>query len=151
VQGVTPEYVRELQAAGLKVDADDIVALKVQRVTAAYVKGLRDQGLNRGLDDVIGMRVQGVTPEYIRDIRAWIESERGRNRRNESAGSLHRITSRRCSRRDSSLTSTSDRREGAGISPEFIEAARKHGFQNLTIDKLIELKHLGILDQQRDI
>jgi hypothetical protein len=38
-----------------------------------------------------------------------------------------------------------------GITPEFIDAARKHGFQNLTIDKLIQLKHLGILDSKGDI
>lgn len=63
---MTAEYVRELQASGLKVDADEVVRLKVQGVTAAYVKGLRDLGLNPGTDEVIGMKVQGVTPEYIR-------------------------------------------------------------------------------------
>jgi hypothetical protein len=31
-----------------------------------------------------------------------------------------------------------------GITPEFIENARKHGFQNLTLDKLIALKHADI-------
>jgi hypothetical protein len=38
-----------------------------------------------------------------------------------------------------------------GITPEFIEMARKHGFQNLTLDKLIQLKHLGILDSKGEI
>jgi len=38
-----------------------------------------------------------------------------------------------------------------GITPEFIEKARKHGFQNLTIEKLIELKHLGILESPADL
>jgi hypothetical protein len=32
-----------------------------------------------------------------------------------------------------------------GITPEFIERARKHGFQNLTLDKLISLKNADIL------
>ena len=31
------------------------------------------------------------------------------------------------------------------MTPEFIEKARKHGFQNLTLDKLIALKHADIL------
>jgi hypothetical protein len=32
-----------------------------------------------------------------------------------------------------------------GITSEFIEKARKHGFQNLTLDKLMALKHADIL------
>jgi len=32
-----------------------------------------------------------------------------------------------------------------GITPEFIEQARKHGFQNLSLDKLMALKHADIL------
>jgi hypothetical protein len=38
-----------------------------------------------------------------------------------------------------------------GITPEFIDAARKHGFKDLTIDKLIQLKNLGILDVKGDL
>ncbi len=38
-----------------------------------------------------------------------------------------------------------------GITPEFIEKARKHGFQNLTLDKLIQLKHLGVLENEGEI
>jgi beta-lactamase regulating signal transducer with metallopeptidase domain len=152
VQGVTPEYVRELQAAGLKVDADDIVGLKVQGVTAAYVKGLRDQGLNPGTDDVIGMKVQGVTPEYIRDIRAL-----GLNpSADEIVGmKVQGVTPEYIKALQSAgFKPDVDEVIGAkvqGVSPEFIDAARKHGFQNLNIDKLIQLKHLGILDSKGDI
>jgi beta-lactamase regulating signal transducer with metallopeptidase domain len=152
VQGVTPEYVRELQAAGLKVDADDVVGLKVQGVTAAYVKGLRDQGLNPSTDDVIGMRVQGVTPEYIRDIRAL-----GLNpSADEIVGlKVQGVTPEYVKTLQSAgFKPDADEVMGAkvqGITPEFIDAARKHGFQNLTIDKLIQLKHLGILDSKGDI
>ncbi|HKV79876.1 MAG TPA: M56 family metallopeptidase [Candidatus Sulfotelmatobacter sp.] len=152
VQGVTPEYVRELQAAGLKVDADEIVGLKVQGVTAAYVKGLRDQGLNPSTDDVIGMRVQGVTPEYIRDIRAL-----GLNpSADEIVGmKVQGVTPEYVKALQSAgFKPDVDEVIGSkvqGITPEFIDAARKHGFQNLTIDKLIQLKHLGILDSKGDI
>jgi hypothetical protein len=34
-----------------------------------------------------------------------------------------------------------------GITPEFIEKARSHGFQNLSIDKLMALKYSGVLDE----
>jgi hypothetical protein len=34
-----------------------------------------------------------------------------------------------------------------GITPEFVEKARQHGFQNLSFDKLMMLKHSGVLDE----
>ena len=70
------------------------------------------------------MKVQGVTADYIKTL--------------QSAGFKPSV----------------DDVVGAkvqGITPEFIELARKHGFQNLTIDKLIQLKHLGILESKGDL
>jgi hypothetical protein len=96
VQGVTPEYIRDIRALGLNPSADEIVGMKVQGVTPDYVKALQSAGFKPDVDEVIGAKVQGITPE-------------------------------------------------------FIDAARKHGFQNLTIDKLIQLKDLGILDSKGDI
>ena len=152
VQGVTPEYVRDLQALGLKLDADDVVGMKVQGVTPAYVKGLRDQGLNPAADDIVGMKVQGVSPEYIRDIRAL-----GLNpSADELVGmKVQGVTPEFIKALQSAGFKPSvDDVIGAkvqGVTPEFIDLARKHGFQNLTIDKLIQLKHLGILENQGEI
>jgi hypothetical protein len=66
VQGITPAYLKELQAAGYKVDIDEAISAKVQ-----------------------------------------------------------------------------------GITPEFIAKARSHGFKDLTLEKLIELKHTGVLDAEK--
>jgi beta-lactamase regulating signal transducer with metallopeptidase domain len=152
VQGVTPEYVRELQSLGMKLDADEVVGMKVQGVTAAYVKGLRDQGLNPSADDVVGMRVQDVTPEYVREIRALglnpsADEFVGMKVQGVSADYVKALQS-------AGFKPDVDDVIGAkvqGVTPEFIEMARKHGFQNLTIDKLIQLKNLGILDSKGDI
>jgi beta-lactamase regulating signal transducer with metallopeptidase domain len=150
VQGVTPDYIRELRALGLNVNADDVVGLKVQGVTPAYVKGLQDQGLHPSADDVVGMRVQGVTPEYIRDIRAA--------GLNPSADELvgmrvQGITPDYIKALQSAGFKPSvDDIIGAkvqGVTPAFIDEARKHGFKDLTLDKLIELKRLGILDSDK--
>lgn len=152
VQGVTPDYVRELQAIGLKVNADDVVGLKVQGVTPAYVKGLRDQGFNPSTDDVIGMKVQGVTPEYIQSIRALglkpdADDIVGMKVQGVTAEYIKALQS-------AGFKLDVDDVIGAkvqGVTPEFVELARKHGFQNLDLDKLIQLKRLGILESKGDI
>jgi beta-lactamase regulating signal transducer with metallopeptidase domain len=148
VQGVTPDYVRELRALGLKVDTDDVIGLKVQRVTPAYVKGLQDQGLHPSADDVVGMRVQGVTPEYIRDIRALglnpsADDFVGMKVQGVTPDYIKTLQS-------AGFKPSVDDVVGAkvqGITPEFIEEARKHGFKDLTIEKLIELKNLEVMDK----
>lgn len=152
VQGVTPEYVRALQSLGFKVDADSVIGMKVQGVTPEYVKGLRDQGLNPDADDVVGMKVQGVTPEYIRDIRAL-----GLNPgADEIVGmKVQGVTPEYIKAlQTAGFKPSVDDVIGAkvqGVTPEFMELARKHGFQNLTLDKLIQLKRLGILESNEEI
>jgi hypothetical protein len=99
VQGVTPEYVRDLRALGLKPSEGQIIALKVQGVTPDYMKALRSFGLQDfkdDPDDYIAAKVQGVTPE-------------------------------------------------------FIAQAQKHGFKDLDLNKLIQLKQLGILETKGDL
>ncbi|HEY6767227.1 MAG TPA: M56 family metallopeptidase [Candidatus Sulfotelmatobacter sp.] len=124
VQGVTPEYVRELKAAGINADADKIIALKVQDVTPEYVQSIRALGLNPGADQIISMKVQDVTADYIKAL--------------QSAGFKASID-------DIISAKVQD------LTPEFIERARKHGFQSLTLEKLLELKRVGVLDGQADI
>jgi beta-lactamase regulating signal transducer with metallopeptidase domain len=151
VQGVTPEYVRALRGAGLTVDSDDVIGLKVQGVTLDYVHGLQALGLKPNADEIVGMKVQGVTPEYIRDIRAL-----GLNpSADEIVGMKVQGVTPEFIRALQSAGFKPDADEiiGAkvqGVTPEFIERARKHGFKDLTIEKLIELKRLGLLEDKSD-
>ncbi|HEY4903312.1 MAG TPA: M56 family metallopeptidase [Candidatus Sulfotelmatobacter sp.] len=124
VQDVTPEYVRDLKAAGVNADAEKIISMKVQDVAPEYVRDIHALGLNPSPDQIISMRVQDVTPQYIKALQA--------------AGfkvSVNEIISARVQ----------------DLTPEFIETARKHGFQNLTLEKLLELKRLGVLEAPADI
>jgi len=152
VQGVTPDFVRALHAAGLTVDSDDVIALKVQGVTPDYVHGLQALGLKPNADEIVGMRVQGVTPEYIRDLRALGINPSA----DEIVGmKVQGVTTEFIKTLQSAgFKPDVDDIIGAkvqGVTPEFIERARKHGFQNLTIEKLIEVKRLGLLEEKGDI
>lgn len=122
VQGITPEYVRGMQAQGLKVDTDNLIGMKVQGITPEYVKIMRDLGLNADCDTLIGMKVQGVTPAYVKGLQ------------------------------DAGIKVSVDEIIGAkiqGITAEFIAKARSHGFKDLTLDKLIQLKLSGLLDDEK--
>lgn len=124
IQGVTPDYVRGLQGQDLKPDADELVAMRIQGVTAEYVRDIRALGLKPTIDELIAMRIQDVTPDYVKSL--------------QSAGFKFDV-------------GETIRAKIQDITKEFIERAVKHGFQNLSLEKLIQLKHLGILESPADI
>jgi beta-lactamase regulating signal transducer with metallopeptidase domain/uncharacterized protein YnzC (UPF0291/DUF896 family) len=152
VQGATPEYVRELKAAGVNVTADQVIAMKVQDVTSGYLKGLHAQGIDPNANDAIAMRVQDVTPEYVRDIQALglkpsaneLIALRVQDVTPEYIKALQ-AAGFKLSVNDIISAKVQD------VTPEFIEQARKHGFKDLTLQKLIQLRQLGILDSKADI
>lgn len=119
VQGITPEYVQQLKELGITPDADDIIGLKVQGINADYVKSIRSTGINPDKDEWIALKVQGVNADFIKGLQA--------------AGfkpDTDEIISAKV----------------MGITPQFIEQAKSHGFKNLDLEKLIALKHAGVLE-----
>jgi beta-lactamase regulating signal transducer with metallopeptidase domain len=177
IQGMTPEYVKELRDLGLKSDIDNVIAMKIQGVTAAYVRELRAafpqitsdnivamkiqgvtpdyphelhdaSGLNLDAGDIIGMKIQGVSPEYIRDLKALgLKLDAG-----DIIGmKIQGITPAYVKAMQSAgLRFDSGEIIAAkiqGVTPEFIERVRQHGFHDLDLGKLIQLKQTGVLDQ----
>ncbi|MGO8817837.1 MAG: M56 family metallopeptidase [Terriglobia bacterium] len=70
VQHVTPEYIRQIHAAGLTPTVDELIGMKVQGVSPEYISAMRAHGLKPTVDDLIAMKVQGVTPEYLSAMHA---------------------------------------------------------------------------------
>ena len=71
IQGVTPDYIRELRAAGVEASSSELVSLKIQEVTAEYVRGLAAAGLaNLRAREYMAAKIQGITPEFIQAIRS---------------------------------------------------------------------------------
>src|SRR5262252_3816400 len=180
VQGVTPEYISDLQSAGVNVDDEEIIGMKVQGITADYVRGMQQEGIKAGADELIGMKVQGVTPEYVRDLKQQgfhptADEIVGMKVQGVTSNYIRDIRALGLSPKVDEIIGMKvqgitpeyikalqsagfkfdvDELIGAkvqGITPEFIDNAKKHGFQNLTLDKLIQLKHLGVLDKEGEI
>jgi beta-lactamase regulating signal transducer with metallopeptidase domain len=149
VQGVTPEYVKQLHEMGIDTDAGSVLAMKVQGVTSEYVRDMRsvtDPKLSGG--ELVAMKVQGVTPEYVRELKAMgfqLEAN------DVIAMKVQGVTAEYIKGLQSAGLKLDARgvigAKVQGITPEFIEKARSHGFQNLSIDKLMALKHSGVLDE----
>jgi beta-lactamase regulating signal transducer with metallopeptidase domain/sporulation protein YlmC with PRC-barrel domain len=119
VQGITPEYVHQLNELGIHPDAEDLIGMKVQGIDANYVRSIRETGIHPDKDDWVALKVQGVTPDFVKSLQA--------------AGFKPDV----------------DEIVGAkvmGITPQFIELARSHGFKNLSLEKLIQLKHANVLE-----
>jgi bla regulator protein blaR1 len=147
VQGITPEYVDQMRKLGFQADADQVVAMKVQGIGPEYVKALNDLGIKPDADDLIGMKVQGINADYVRSMRAtginpdkdeWIALKV----QGVTADYIKGLQA-------AGFKPDVDEIVGAkvqGITPEFIELAKSHGFKNLDLDKLIQLKHAGVLE-----
>ena len=147
VQGITSEYVREMRAFDSNLNIDELIGMKVQGVTSEYIREFHDLGLQPSADDLIGLKVQGVTPGYVKEMRATGLKPNT----DELIGmKVQGITPEYVKSIEAAGFRDLDCDELIGakvqwITPEFIEKARKHGFQNLTLDKLMALKHANIL------
>jgi beta-lactamase regulating signal transducer with metallopeptidase domain len=152
VQGVTPEYVRAMRAQGLALNADQIIGMKVQDVTPEYLKALHELGLQPNANELIGMRVQDVTPEWIRGIQALgfkpsVNDLIGMRVQDVTPEYVKELQSAGFKLSISEIIGA----KVQDVTPEFIEQAKKHGFKDLTLQKLIQLRQLGILDSKADL
>jgi hypothetical protein len=121
VQGVTPEYIAKLNAGGVKVKTvQDAISYRIFEVSPEFIAGMKDAGFD-GLSSqqLLAMRVQGVTPEYARSIKEQFPG------------------------------ATSDdlvKTRIFNINAAFIASAKRHGFTDLTLGKLVQLRISGVLD-----
>ena len=152
IQNVTPEYARAMANAGFgKPSADDLVACKIQGVTPEYIAQLKQQGFEvKSLQDAISFRIFNVTADFVAGMKA--------------VGFDHLTTQQLLAMRVQGVTPdfaqklkakfpqvTADDLVKARIfriNDEFIAQASKHGFNNLSFDKLVQLRISGIFDDQ---
>jgi hypothetical protein len=59
-----------MRDTGLKPNTDELIGMKVQGITPEYVKSMQAAGFKElDCDELIGAKVQGVTPEFIEKAR----------------------------------------------------------------------------------
>jgi beta-lactamase regulating signal transducer with metallopeptidase domain len=123
IHGVTPEVIAEFKKGGLEVRAiQDAISFRIFEVTPAFADGMKAAGF-KDLDSqkLVALRVQGVTPEYARTIA-----------QKYPGATVDDVIKTRIFK----------------IDADFIALAQKHGFNNLSLDKLVQLRISGLLDDE---
>jgi beta-lactamase regulating signal transducer with metallopeptidase domain len=123
IQGVSPETIAEFKKQGLEVKSiQDAISYRIFEVTPAFVDGMKAAGF-KDLDSqkLVALRVQGVTPEYARTIA-----------QKYPGATADDVIKTRIFK----------------IDADFIAQAQKHGFNNLSLDKLVQLRISGLLDDE---
>jgi beta-lactamase regulating signal transducer with metallopeptidase domain len=123
IQGVSPEYIAELKQKGLAVESvRNAISFRIFQVTPEFVAGMKAAGFDGlGSEQLLAMRVQGVTPEYARSIKQQFPGATAED-----------------------LVKT----RIFHIDADFIASAKKHGFGNLPLEKLVQLRISGLLDDE---
>ena len=152
VQGITTEYARAMSQLGFgKLSADDLIACKVQGVTPDYIAGLKQHGLEvKSVQDAISYRIFAVTPEFVAGMKA--------------AGFDNLSPQQMLAMRVQGVTpeyARSITQQFPGATPDdlvktrifnidaaFIALAKRHGFTDLSLDKLVKLRISGVLDDE---
>jgi hypothetical protein len=121
VQGVTPEYIAKLNAGGVKVKTvRDAISYRIFDVTPEFIAGMNAAGFGElSSQQLLALRVQDVTPEYAQSIKEQFPG------------------------------ATSDdvvKTRIFNINAAFIASAKRHGFTDLTLEKLVQLRISGVLD-----
>ena len=124
VQGVTPEYVSELRAAGLQPGSiGDLISYRIFGVTPEFLAGMKAAGFDSiPPKKLIALRVHGVTPEYARTVKQQYPN-----------ATIDELVQLRIFH----------------IDDAFLAAAKRHGFTSLSIQKLVQLRISGVLGDER--
>jgi hypothetical protein len=149
VQGITPDYAREMAKAGFgKPSADDLIAMKVQGVTPDYVSQLHAAGIEPGsLGDLVSYRIFHVTPEFVAGMKAAGFDSIPPSKL--VALRVHGITPEYAKAVKQQYPNVSldelVQLRIFHIDDAFLAAAKRHGFTSLSIQKLVQLRISGVL------
>ena len=154
IQGVTPEFAQSMGAIGFgKPTADELISLKIFAVTPETVKELRASGLDAtNFQDLVSYHIFKVTPEFIAGMKAagfsGIPAKKLVELRVQNVTpEFARATKQQFP--DATVEQLVQLRI-FHIDDAFMASAKSHGFDHLTIDKLVKLRISGLLDDSNE-
>ncbi len=150
IQNITPEYANAMAQIGFgKLSADDLVACKIFNLTPEFIANLKQKGIEvKTVKDAISYRIFDVTPEYVAGMKAAGFDNLGPEKL--LALRVQGITPEYASQITQQFAgSTVDdviKSRIFNIDATFVAKASAHGFTGLSLQKLVELRISGVLD-----
>jgi hypothetical protein len=119
IHGATPEFIREMRAAGNDLTLDEYIQSRIFQVTPEFVAEMEKAGY-AGLDHdkLVEFRIHGVTPEFVQELR-----QLGYTKIPADQLVAMRIH---------------------GVTPEFIRQVEAAGYRKVPIDKLVQMRIFDI-------
>jgi beta-lactamase regulating signal transducer with metallopeptidase domain len=125
VQDVSPDYAAKLHADGIEAaNFNDLIQYRIFNVSPDFIAGMKAAGFGDiPAKQLVKLRVQDITPDYAKSVKAQFPDV-----------TLEELVRMRI----------------FNIDADFIANAKRHGFENLSIEKLVKLRISGILDDGDD-
>jgi beta-lactamase regulating signal transducer with metallopeptidase domain len=151
IQNVTPEYAKAMAQLGFgKPSADDLIACKIQGVSPEVIAQMKQQGFEvKSLQDAISFKIFDVTPEFISGMKAAgfdIDSKQAVALRVQGVTAAYA----RSIKQQFQAVSVDEliQTKIFNINADFIAQAKRHGFNDLSLKKLVQLRISGIMDDE---
>jgi hypothetical protein len=150
IQDVTPAYAQAMGQLGFgKLTADELISAKIQDVTAEYIAQLKRDGLEvKTIQEAISYRIFNVNPEYVAQMKA--AGFDGLGHEQLMALRVQDVTPEyaKSIRQQFPGATVEDivKTKIFNIDAAFIATAKRHGFNDLSLEKLVKLRISGILD-----
>jgi Zn-dependent protease with chaperone function len=150
IHGVTPEFARQIQAAGFQPTAEDLVKLRIHGVTPEFIAESKAAGLNLSMEELRKFRIHGVNMAAVAEMGTL-----GYKLSSDQMVKMHIHGLTPALARELKQAGFGDpsfeqllKMQIHGVTPEFAAAVKQAGLAELNLEQLIKFRIHGVEPEQ---